>query len=251
MFEIVEEKIIDGLKNGKNMIYDATNINYKKRMAFLQKINKMDVEKIAIMVATPYNECLERNASRERQVPEEVIKRMYYNFYVPQCFEGFDDIIVKYNSDFVFFFEDLKDMPHDNPHHELSILEHCKKVERILARKIEQEITPLIIAGRLHDIGKIQTKTFINTKGETTEIAHYYSHENVSAYDSLFYLSIRMRLEKKFENEFALDTIKLIQWHMLLHKDLSEKTINKYKKMFGKDIWNDLELLHEADCEAK
>ena len=88
----------------QNMIYDATNINYKKRMAFLQKINKMDVEKIAIMVATPYNECLERNASRERQVPEEVIKRMYYNFYVPQCFEGFDDIIVKYNSDFVFFF---------------------------------------------------------------------------------------------------------------------------------------------------
>ena len=49
------------------------------------------------MVATPYEDCLIRNAQRERKVPEEVIKRMYYNFYVPQYFEGFNDIQIIHN----------------------------------------------------------------------------------------------------------------------------------------------------------
>lgn len=51
-----------------------------------------------------------------------------------------------------------------------------------------------------------------------------------------------------------LDIIKranLIQWHMLLHFDLSEKTINKYKKMLGETTWRNLEVLHKADCEAR
>lgn len=43
----------------------------------------------------------------------------------------------------------------------------------------------------------------------------------------------------------------LIQWHMLLHQNLSEKTITKYKNMLGESIWRDLELLHKADCEAR
>lgn len=43
----------------------------------------------------------------------------------------------------------------------------------------------------------------------------------------------------------------LIQWHMLLHFDLSEKTITKYKNMLGEDTWKDLEILHKADCEAR
>lgn len=250
VFKIVENRIIDGLKNNKNMIYDATNINYKRRMAFLQKIKKIKIEKIAIMVATPYEQCLIRNSQRERQVPEEVIKRMYYNFYVPQYFEGWDDIQIKYTNNYMFFFGDLEDIEQDNPHHKLTVLEHCKKTEEILNKQNGQLSIPINLAGRLHDIGKLKTKTFINSKGKKTNIAHFYNHEKVSAYDSLFYVNLRSRIEMMKDEEFALETIKLIQWHMLPWTKMSEKTEQKYKKLLGEKFWNDLMILHKADEEA-
>lgn len=250
VFRILQERIINGLKNSKNMIYDATNISYKTRMAFLQRLNKLEVEKIAIMVATPYEDCLIRNAQRERKVPEEVIKRMYYNFYVPQYFEGFDDIQIKYTNDYMFFFSDLEDIKQDNPHHSLTVLEHCKKTEEILQKDNKRLSIPINFAGRLHDIGKLKTKTFINAKGETSDIAHYYNHEKVSAYDSLFYINLRGRVEVMLGKEFVLETIKLIQWHMLPWTNMSEKTEQKYKKLLGENFWNDLMILHKADEEA-
>lgn len=250
VFRILQERIINGLENNKNMIYDATNISYKTRIAFLQRLNKLEVEKIAIMVATPYEDCLIRNAQRERKVPEEVIKRMYYNFYVPQYFEGFDDIQIKYTNDYMFFFSDLEDIKQDNPHHSLTVLEHCKKTEEILQKDNKRLSIPINFAGRLHDIGKLKTKTFINAKGETTDIAHYYNHEKVSAYDSLFYINLRSRVEVMLDKEFMLETIKLIQWHMLPWTKMSEKTKQKYKKLLGEKFWNDLMILHKADEEA-
>lgn len=250
VFRILQERIINGLKNNKNMIYDATNISYKTRMAFLQRLNKLKVEKIAIMVATPYEDCLIRNSQRERKVPEEVIKRMYNNFYVPQYFEGFDDIQIKYTNDYMFFFSDLEDIKQDNPHHSLTVLEHCKKTEEILQKDNKRLSIPINFAGRLHDIGKLKTKTFINAKGETTDIAHYYNHEKVSAYDSLFYINLRSRVEVMLDKEFVLETIKLIQWHMLPWTNMSEKTEQKYKKLLGESFWNDLMILHKADEEA-
>jgi predicted kinase len=250
VFKTVENRIINGLKNNKNMIYDATNINYKRRMSFLQKIRKLKIEKIAIMVATPYEQCLIRNSQRERQVPEEVIKRMYFNFYVPQYFEGWDDIQIKYTNNHMFFFGDLEDIEQDNPHHKLTALEHCKKTEEILNKQNGQLSIPINLAGRLHDIGKLKTKTFINSKGEKTNIAHFYNHEKVSAYDSLFYVNLRSRIEMMKDEEFALETIKLIQWHMLPWTEMSEKTEQKYKKLLGENFWNDLMILHKADKEA-
>ncbi len=250
VFRILQDRVVKGLNANKNMIYDATNISYKTRMAFLQRIRKLEVEKIAIMVATPYEQCLIRNSQRERQVPEEVIKRMYFNFYVPQYFEGWDDIQIKYTNNYIFFFGDLEDIKQDNPHHKLTVLEHCKKTEEILNKQNGQLSIPINFAGRLHDIGKLKTKTFINSKGEKTNIAHFYNHEKVSAYDSLFHVNLRSRIEMMKDEEFVLETIKLIQWHMLPWTKMSEKTEQKYKKLLGENFWNDLMVLHKADEEA-
>lgn len=238
IFKEVESRIINGLKE-KNVIYDATNINYKRRMAFLQKIK--DVEKIALLIATPYDECIERNNKRERKVPEDVIKRMYYNFYIPQYYEGFDEIRIYFNTDRIYWTYDLlkklDKVSQDNPHHTLTIGKHCRKTAILLNDDMS-------IVGLLHDIGKAETKTFMNTKGIKTEIAHYYHHENVSAYMSLFYTDRR-------NEEKQLEIANLIQWHMLLHKELSEKTMEKYKKLLGEKTWLKLKLLYNADILAK
>lgn len=247
VFKTVENRIINGLKNNKNMIYDATNINYKRRMAFLQKIRKLKIEKIAIMVATPYEDCLIRNAQRERKVPEEVIKRMYYNFYVPQYFEGFNDIQIIHNELLPIKWDELlekMDISQDNPHHSLSILEHCKKTQELLNKEELRWYTKDV--GLLHDIGKLETKTFINSKGKTTDTAHYYNHEKVGAYISCLNINGLWQMG-------VVDTIeraKLIQWHMLPWTKMSEKTEQKYKKLLGESFWNDLMILHKADEEA-
>lgn len=174
VFEEVEKRIKQGLLKG-NVIYDATNISYKRRKAFLQKLNKMEVEKIAILVATPFEECLERNAKRERKVPEEVIKRMYFDFYIPQYYEGFNDIQIRWNETISLKWKDLLDsmnVSQDNPHHSLTIKEHCERVQELLNKEKLRWYTKDL--GLLHDVGKPQTKTFTNMKGEITDIAHYY-----------------------------------------------------------------------------
>ncbi len=239
IFEEVENRIINGLKE-KNVIYDATNINYKRRMFFLQKIN--NAKKIAILIATPYEECIERNNLRERKVPQDVIKEMYYNFYIPQCYEGFDEIKIHFNTKKTHnkydLFKRIDKISQNNPHHTLTIGKHCKKTALLLEKHNMFEI------GLLHDIGKEETKTFFNTKGNKTEIAHYYNHEKVSAYMSLFYTN-------KTDVKKQLEIANLIQWHMLLHKELSEKTIIKYKNLLGEKTWKKLNLLYDADIQAK
>lgn len=176
---------------------------------------------------------------------------MYHNFYIPQYYEGFDDIQIRYNSGYIFTFSDLKDIQQDNPYHTLTVLKHCEKVQDILDKEYPQfEPTSLNRAGLLHDIGKLKTKTFTNMKGEITEIAHYYNHEKVSAYDSLFNFTIKQWYASGNMYKI-LETLKLIQWHMILYFDLLEKTIAKYKNMLGEGTWENLEKLHKADCEAR
>ena len=96
VFSTLHKRVKYDLSNGKSCIYDSTNINYKRRMAFLQELNKIPCEKICILMATPYEECLKNNANRDRKVPEEVIERMYKHIDVQDIFEGWGDIQVVY-----------------------------------------------------------------------------------------------------------------------------------------------------------
>ncbi len=244
VFSVAEERIKENIRS-RNVIFDATNINYKKRMELLKRIK--NAKKIAFLVLTPYRECLWRNEQRKRYVPTEVIKRMYCNFYVPQYYEGFDNIIVFDNSsanknfDTEELFKRLNCISQDNPYHTLTIGKHCLKAAKQFDKK-EQDI--LFKAALYHDIGKEFTKQFVNCKGEKTDIAHYYGHEKVSAYTTMFYLKDELIWE-------VLYICKLIQWHMLLHNNLSEKGKKKYIKLLGKECWKDLELLYQADLKAK
>ena len=254
VFKTLHNRIKEDLKSGKNCIYDATNISYKRRMAFLSELNKISCIKICYLIATHYAECIYNNRHRERKVPEEVIERMYRHFDIPWYYEGWDKIEIVYRRDCLIYYGRPSDFyintinfNQDNSHHTLTLGEHCKEVWRELAEAVGEENDELIYAGLLHDCGKPFCKTFTNSRGEVTEQAHYYDHEKVGAYDALFY---------DVNSWLGIDSLKiaiLIRWHMqpyFWERDNNEKTHIKYKKLWGEELYREIMWLHEADKNA-
>lgn len=252
LFKELHKRIRECLTSGKSAIMDATNINYKKRIEFLKSLNKIPCEKIAVLMATPYEVCLERNAQRERKVPEQVIKRMYLNFNIPFWYEGWDDIQIVYSEGAENYkgwdrewIESVKNFNQDNSHHTLSLGSHCWKAVKYIDSNTpccHTTSTELRHAAMLHDEGKMFAKGFYDAKGNPSEEAHYYSHEYCGAYNSLFY-------------EMACNHLyvaQLIQWHMrpYLAWEQSEKAMQKDRRLLGENLFNDICLLHKADVYA-
>lgn len=245
LFTTLHRRIKNDLKDGNSVIYDATNISYRRRMSFLKELKKIECEKVCVIVATPYEMCLIRNQERDRKVPEHVIKKMYMNWNTPYWYEGWDDIQIKYTHNpflppLEFWYQNRAFNQH-NKYHTLSLGEHCAICEYNL-RNLEAK--PVMCeAALLHDCGKPFTKTFKNMKDQITEDAHYYQHHCVGAYDSLFYMS----------NEDKLERAVLVQWHMqpyFWEKENNEKQRLKYKKLWGDELYEDIMLLHDADKQS-
>ena len=248
VFKILHSRIKENLKNGKNVIYDATNINSKRRRAFLSELRKIPCVKKCVVMATPFEMCCNQNELRDRVVPYEVIKRMYKNWNTPYWFEGWNEIEIKFpdafeiNNVIGIWISDHMDYNQDNPHHSCTLGQHCNLVGQAL-----KDDMLLHCAGLLHDCGKPFTKSFINSKGEETDIAHFYQHHCVGAYDSLFF---------KYPDEVdRLDVSVLINLHMMPYfwekdKEHGEKTRQKYQKLWGDELYNNVMKLHEADKNA-
>lgn len=245
LFAEMKKRINEDLSNGKSVIYDATNLGYKKRKAFLDGL-KTECCRECYLIATPYEKCIRQNSERSRKVPEAVIENMYKGFFVPQYYEGWDNIEIIYNDegdwDLDELFSDLDTISQDNPHHTLTIGEHCRKCMEYVKEQSDDDA--LIMAALLHDIGKKFTKGFKDTKGNQSEIAHYYNHQNVSAYLSLFYL-------KHMPKEEILETTNYIQWHMQPLNLKRGKTKSKWANLLGKEFYENLLKLNEGDIKAK
>lgn len=254
VFDTLHSRIKEDLKNQKNCVYDATNISYKRRKAFLNEIKKYFCYKRAVLVATPYEVCLEQNELRERKVPEEVIERMYKNFDPPHYYEGWNEILIHYNypeyrtlyktpAQFIF---DTIDYNQDNRYHTETLGEHCRLTTSYVIEHCPEDsrTSPICLAeaASLHDNGKPFCKTFKDARGKPCDSAHYYSHEHVGAYNAFFYdVSATDRLYISV----------LIRWHMQMHFiDKQPHTQEKYKQLLGNTLWNDLSLLHKGDLEA-
>lgn len=251
LFRELNKRIIGDLMKGNSVVYDATNLSYKKRKEFLDKLN-LACFKECVLVAAPYETCLMRNSRRNRKVPENAIEKMYRSLFIPQYYEGWDRIDIVYKDDrdnendkdydVHKFIEELKAIPQDNSHHTLTIGEHCKLcMENVKEQNADDS---LVMAALLHDIGKKFTKAFKDLKGNPTDEAHYYGHQHVSAYLSLFYLR-HLPVEK------ILEITNYIQWHMRPFDIRTGKSRLKALNLFGKTFYDNLLKLHEADTKAK
>ena len=247
LFIELHRRIKDCLRGGKSAIFDATNINYKKRISFLAELKNISCSKICVLIATPYEECVKRNAERERKVPEDVIKRMYKNINIPYWYEGWDDIQIVYSENaigyygtVINFLDDYDNYNQFNSHHALTLGEHCFAAGKHVKKTMGNNVTRM--AAFVHDCGKPETAEFRDSKGNFTSECHYYGHQYTSGFKSLFF---------DYEGYAqTLDVAIRVMWHMQPYFNKEEKTQKKYRKLWGEELYADLIKLHEADVAA-
>lgn len=182
VFTLMQNRAIEALNNGQNVIYDATNVTRKDRSGIISLCPKF-VKIEAHIVWAPIETCIERDADRERTVGKAVIDKMLKRFQPPFYDEGFAEIKIITRDEFdpINYYISILDklrIPHDNPHHTLDIWEHCRAAF-MFAKKMDGEVA---VAAMFHDVGKPYVKAFKDGKGNTSEVAHYYSHDNVGAW---------------------------------------------------------------------
>lgn len=90
VFAIAYARLKDLGKGKNNVVFDATNINAQRRKELIKEMRPYFDVIICKWFSTPIDICVQRNMARERQVPQEVIKRMWWNFENPTLAEGFD-----------------------------------------------------------------------------------------------------------------------------------------------------------------
>ena len=253
LFDTLHKRIEDSIDAGHDCVYDATNLNRKRRIHAVRLFRKHKCNVICVCMLTPFGICKEQNKKRkeERIVPEHVLERMVRNFDIPMKEEGFKSVIfIKRETDGKFFdsISEMNEISHDNPHHSNTIGNHMLEAEKYIRDNYsdDKDYVSIMTAARYHDCGKPFTKTFVNTKGETTETAHYYGHDGASAY--LFITEIAPML-------FGIDTLyvtELINWHMrpFLAWKKSENAFWRDKKLLGDRKLNALLKVHEADVNA-
>ena len=233
VFELMRSRTLRDLRAGKDVIYNATNLTYKNRKSILSQVKKINnlICYCKIFVA-PVEVCKERNAKRDRVVPDFVYDRMLRSFQVPFYNEGFNDIevIKAWEGDPLEYMKEIVEKvkafgDQKNPHHTLSLWEHCQECGRLASEKGYDSL-----AAAAHDYGKIYTQTF-----DEEGIAHYYGHAETSSY-----LGLNMG--------FNLETVQLINYHMLVYNYKGGK--DAWRERLGEELWKKLEQIHECDVGA-
>lgn len=277
IFEEMHRRARQYLKSGKNVIFDATNINSKRRIATLQQMP--ECEKICYYLSASYETCVCRNWERERNVPEEVIERMYKTLQIPMYHEGWNKIIIVNNEDdysesifslkyykdklenvilnsdnydelftknlisCIFEFKQTYDLPHDSSYHSFSVSRHIYHVYEYIKEKYSgEDKLKMLWAALLHDIGKPFCKNF----KPNSRYANFIGHENVSAQLAIFIL-----LGFNYNDRFIIDIATLVQLHMRIDWEENQKNDKQLIEKIGKDLFDKLKVLREADKQAK
>ena len=256
VFETMKKRTLNALRDGKDVIYDATNLSKKRRSGIISEARKLSAQINAYLCCTPINIILERNITRvERQLPWDKLVQMIQGIEPPMYYEGFDNIYLidggMYNDvyDYNFLIDDCIDYKQDNPHHCETLEEHIKAVVKRaedLGKNLKLRIDAEILrqAARYHDFGKLYTKTFNDKKNCFV----YYGHDKVSTY--LFMCHVRKQQMRDSLNRVRLsnDSYKigaLILNHMEWYR---REDMTPIKELFNDDdLYYMLELLHEAD----
>lgn len=274
VFEVMNSRANELLINGTNVIYDATNLNRKRRKHLVHHVIKAN-EKVVYLLNTTIDTIRRRNEQRDRKVPNEVIDKMYKTLQIPVENEGWDEVIFinhpskslqNYKNDFESLilsgvehdklfdglsgylrgFREIINLPQDSTYHSFSVSRHTYYVYKyILDNYHEDDKLLMLWAALFHDTGKAFCKSFVNYKGEETKYAHFIGHEFVSSQIAASNLNIL-----GYDEAFIKQVVALVQFHMV-PMGATEKKMKEVNNLIGEDLYNKLLILHEADMQAK
>ena len=253
VFELMHKRVKADLQAGKTVIYDATNVTRKARRGAINLAHPTnDTIECHIVWAEP-EECIRRDSLRDRKVGPAVIDKMLRRWQSPWLDEGFDEIKVILNQhdfDQVTYVANSATkmcIPHENPHHQLGVWEHCMQAclnvmehEFIAKHSKSKEAKILATAAFWHDIGKPYTKFF--KPGE--DVAHYYDHHCVGGY-----LAYGLFLNPgHLIRDAEMEDICFISWVITNHMEGFFNS-SYYQTLNPQWKWH-LDALHEADLAA-
>lgn len=239
VFDELNKRTIAALKSGQDVVYDATNLNAKRRGSFLRHLNRNvdDLELECHLVVAEPQCCLDNQFTRKRQVPEYAVRRQLTCFQMPTMAEGWTKPIYVHNP---FYREGLLDemtqamvgVSQKGPWHQETLDAHNILVE---AHAKAMGYPPIVVEmAKYHDIGKPFTRT-VGDDGRT----HFFGHANVGAYS---YLSAVAPT-----GELAHDT-----WYRAMmiahHMDfMVNPNHERLLRELGPKLYRDLMQLHHAD----
>ena len=277
VFEELHKRAKEALKQGVDVIYDATNINSKRRIGFLRQLPK-GVTKELYFVNEDVLITKEQDRKREFTVGEEVVDKMYKSLQVPYSHEKWDKITIDlgYDSEpfesaekerekftkisqklvsyeefcdilesgsLINIFNDMLGLPQDNPHHTFTVDKHSYYVyEYIFNNYHKEDREDLIIASVFHDIGKPYCKTF----DQGLRYARYFGHDNVGGQ-----LTLRWLMLLGYPQERALKIASLVGLHMRKSFVLDYQGDRKLEKLVGEETFIKLNYIRQADIQAR
>ena len=191
---------------GKNVVYNATNLNRGRRVALCQEMKKY-FSRIEICAAIcPIDTLLERNITRtERHLPEEKLKQMIASCHIPNKYEYPYDRIYFYRTGKpkrleTLLLAHLGDYDQHNRHHSEILGDHIMRTASLCLGN------PMaFMAAMYHDIGK----PFVQSVDEEGW-CHYFGHANVSAY---MFLTDILSLKEVHSKDYYLDVAFMIEVH--------------------------------------
>ncbi len=241
VFQVMQKRTIDALLNGNDVVYDATNVNARRRVGFIKqlqyKVPNLDVE--CHIVVAPIDKCIEHQQLRDRVVPTYAIRRQAAGFQVPGYDEPYNKIYVYnnyYNPTYLSTIQAANvNVPQLSKWHQETVDKHTAMVEQYarehgFSEKLQKLAT-------LHDIGKHLTVA-VDKEGEH----HFYGHEGVGAYLYLCAEAPTGELDEA-THEMAL----MIQYHSLAYSENSKETM---MARLGAEMYQDLMQFSEADTNG-
>ena len=92
IFSILFKRAKSKLKQGLNVVIDATNISASIRKKTLDYFSDLDLQRIATVINAPREVCVSRDKNRTRSVGEDVVLKVARKYEPPTLEEGFDEI---------------------------------------------------------------------------------------------------------------------------------------------------------------
>lgn len=252
VFEEMNKRCKKFLSQNFNVIYNATNLNKKRRIALINEMGKF-ANINAVLCVCPIGTIYERNFTRfERHIPEDKLFQMFRTMDIPMKYEGHNNIYYvntddRYDSqEMINWFLGIGiNYDQQNEHHNATVHEHLLLTAQMAFHYSQDE--NLYDAGRFHDIGKPYSREWNEQKQKYT----YYDHHKISAYLYLLY-STYDDSSSVFDKETSLykipDDVLEISTLIYHHMDKFVGNLEKTKELLGDELYSKLEILMKADA---